>query len=189
MSQTKLREQAGLCLTGKTREKKDRKYRREDKRLLIIHAVCAPETPPHSVFSHSHVCSSFSPLPRPARGHRRPADQVQHVRQRHRQVGVHTPPRGGPEGADPALRSAAGPRSRSHHEEPGGSDAAGPGHGVKGFLLSDGNIMVGVSRREGLAAVRRWNCRFLNQNFGFLTRFQTAEVTNADHLAVEPESS
>lgn len=69
-----------------------------------------------------------------ARGHSRPADQVQHVRQRHRQVGVYAPPRSRPEGADSALCSATGPWSRSHHEEPGGTDAAGLGNGRKAFL-------------------------------------------------------
>ncbi len=72
-----------------------------------------------------------------ARGHSRPAHQVQYVRQRHRQVGVYAPPRSGPEGADSALRSAIGPWSRSHHEEPGGTDAAGLGNGRKDFL---GNV-------------------------------------------------
>lgn len=68
-------------------------------------------------------------LPPPARRHRRPADQVQHLRQRHRQVGVHAAARGGSEGPHAALRPAAGPRRRPHHEEPGGTDAARPGNG------------------------------------------------------------
>lgn len=102
----------------------------------------------HHLLSSSSLLSSLSssfvsssspppppPLPRLARGHRRPADQVQHVRQRHGQVGVHAPPRSGPEGADSAVRSAAGPWSRSHHEEPGGTDAAGLGNGAKGFSM------------------------------------------------------
>lgn len=88
--------------------------------------------------SYFHFCVGHRLLTLPlphlcvARGHSRPANQVQHVRQRHRQVGVYSAPRSGPEGEDPALRSAAGPWSRSHDEEPGGADASGPGDGTEG---------------------------------------------------------
>lgn len=86
-------------------------------------------TPPHS--------SSSSPLPPLlclARRHSCPAYQVQHMCQCHRQVGFYSPPWSSAEGADSALCSAIGPWSRSHYEEPGGTDAAGFGNGTKGFL-------------------------------------------------------
>lgn len=63
-------------------------------------------------------------------GHCSPADQIQHVCKRHRQMGLHTSPRGGPERPHAALRSPAGPWSWPHHEEPRGPDGSGPGHGM-----------------------------------------------------------
>lgn len=44
-------------------------------------------------------------------------------------MGVHSAPRGCAEGPHATLRLAAGTRGRPHHEEPGGPDAAGLGHG------------------------------------------------------------
>lgn len=79
--------------------------------------------------SRSLLSSRPFSLLRLARGHRCPAHQVQHLCERHRQVGFHAPPRSGAERPHPALCPAAGPRSRSHHKEPGGTDSARPGHG------------------------------------------------------------
>lgn len=98
--------------------------------LSVLFSLC----PVTTSSSFSLFLTSTSSPPCLARGHSRPADQVQHVRQRHGQVGVHSPPRSGPEGEDSALRAAIGPRSRSHHEEPGGTDAAGLGDGTRVFL-------------------------------------------------------
>lgn len=50
-------------------------------------------------------------------------------------MGVHAAPRGCAEGPHATLRLAAGTRGRPHHEEPGGPDAAGLGHGNLIILL------------------------------------------------------
>lgn len=87
--------------------------------------------------------SMSSPVSPSARGYRSPADQIQHLCKRHRQMGFHASPRGGAERPNAALRSAAGPRSRPHHEEPRGPDRSGPGHGmgrckINGQFAADG---------------------------------------------------